>query len=128
SSRDIAEAASEAGHDITRGQVRLDAPIKTIGVYDVRVRLHADVYVTVQVNVARSTDEAERQAKGEDVLATAQAADRAAALAERTSLSEEEARRLFEEGAAPELGEEAAPAEAEASGAEASEGEAAEQQ
>jgi large subunit ribosomal protein L9 len=115
-SRDIAQAASDAGHDVSRGQVRLDTPIKTIGVYEIRIRLHPEVHVTVKVNVARSGDEAERQAKGEDVIASAMQQDRAAAIAERTQLSEEDARRLFEEGAAPELAEEAAgegePAEA----------------
>jgi large subunit ribosomal protein L9 len=105
-SRDVAQAASDAGHDVTRGQVRLDTPIKTIGVYDIRIRLHPEVHVTVKVNVARSGDEAERQAKGEDVIASAMQQDRAAAIAERTQLSEEDARRLFEEGAAPELAEE----------------------
>lgn len=111
-SRDIAQAASEAGHDVARSQVRLDTPIKTIGVYEIRIRLHPEVHVTVKVNVARSTDEAERQAKGEDVIASAMEQDRAAAIADRTQLSEEEARRLFEEGAAPALPEEAAEGEA----------------
>ncbi len=104
-SRDVADAATEAGHSVTRGQVRLDDPIKTIGVYDVRIRLHAEVYVNVQINVARSSDEAERQAAGEDVVASAREEDRAAAIAERTGLSEEEAMRLFEEGAEPDLAE-----------------------
>ena len=77
SARDIAEVAKEAGHDVSRSQVRLDQPIKAIGVYDVGIRLHAEVSVTVQVNVARSEDEAERQAAGEDVLETLQAEQRA---------------------------------------------------
>ncbi len=124
-SRDIADAASQSGTDITRGQVRLDQPIKTIGLYEIRIRLHPEVHVTVKVNVARSTDEAERQAKGEDVIASALEQDRAAALAERTSLSEEEAKRLFDEGAAPDLVEESAEAEGEAETAEAAEAEAA---
>ena len=62
---------------MSRSQVRLDQPIKAIGVYDVGIRLHAEVSVTVQVNVARSEDEAERQAAGEDVLETLQAEQRA---------------------------------------------------
>lgn len=77
SARDIAEAAKEAGHNVSRSQVILNQPIKAIGVYDVGVRLHAEVSVTVQVNVARSEDEAERQAAGEDVLETLQAEQRA---------------------------------------------------
>ena len=75
--RDISEAAKDAGHSVSRSQVRLDQPIKAIGVYDVGIRLHAEVSVTVQVNVARSEDEAERQAAGEDVLETLQAEQRA---------------------------------------------------
>ena len=75
--RDISEAAKEAGYSVSRSQVRLDQPIKAIGVYDVGIRLHAEVSVTVQVNVARSEDEAERQAAGEDVLETLQAEQRA---------------------------------------------------
>ncbi len=77
SARDISEAAKEAGHNVSRSQVILNQPIKAIGVYDVGIRLHAEVSVTVQVNVARSEDEAERQAAGEDVLETLQAEQRA---------------------------------------------------
>ena len=55
----------------------LDKPIKTIGLHDVRVRLHAEVSVNVKVNVARSADEAERQAKGENVITSGVGADRA---------------------------------------------------
>ncbi|MCI4644245.1 MAG: 50S ribosomal protein L9 [Hyphomonadaceae bacterium] len=77
SARDVSEAAKEAGHNVSRSQVILNQPIKAIGVYDVGIRLHAEVSVTVQVNVARSEDEAERQAAGEDVLETLQAEQRA---------------------------------------------------
>ena len=117
-SRDVAMAAVEAGHEVARSQVRLDQPIKSIGVYDIRISLHPEVYVTVKVNVARSADEAERQARGEDVVASARDADRAAALSGRTELSEEDARRLFDEGAAPVLAEEAEAETAEAAEAE----------
>jgi large subunit ribosomal protein L9 len=117
-SRDVAMAAVEAGHEVARSQVRLDQPIKSIGVYDIRVSLHPEVYVTVKVNVARSADEAERQARGEDVVASARDADRAAALSGRTELSEEDARRLFDEGAAPALAEEAEAETAKAAEAE----------
>ncbi|MEO0712827.1 MAG: 50S ribosomal protein L9 [Pseudomonadota bacterium] len=68
SARDIVEGAAEAGHKIPRSAVRLKKPIKTIGLFDVEVRLHPEVTVTVQANVARSPDEAERQAAGEDVI------------------------------------------------------------
>ncbi|MBI1250332.1 MAG: 50S ribosomal protein L9 [Alphaproteobacteria bacterium] len=74
SARDIADAiAADApkGFDLARSAVVLDKPIKTIGVHQVRVRLHAEVSANVSINVARSTDEAERQARGEDVVASA---------------------------------------------------------
>jgi len=69
SSRDIAEAVVEDGVTIDRRQVELERPIKTLGLHPVRVRLHPEVAVTVTANVARSADEAEAQARGEDVLA-----------------------------------------------------------
>lgn len=97
--RDIAEAAGEAGHELARGQVTLDQPIKSIGVYPVTVRLHAEVEITVSVNVARTTEEAERQARGEDVLRTEFEEDRA--------IAEARAVELFEPGAEPEPGDEA---------------------
>jgi large subunit ribosomal protein L9 len=77
--RDIAEAATQAGHPIERKHVVLNQPIKTIGVHEVVVRLHPEVSVKLTVNVARSPDEAERQAKGENVIASLQAADKAQA-------------------------------------------------
>ncbi len=77
SSRDVADEILKSGAKIERNAVVLDKPIKAIGVYDVRVRLHADVSATVKVNVARSTDEADRQAKGENVIASALEAERA---------------------------------------------------
>ena len=48
----------------------LDKPIKTLGVHEVKVKLHAEVTVTVTLNIARSADEAERQARGENVIAS----------------------------------------------------------
>jgi large subunit ribosomal protein L9 len=65
--RDIAEVVSGGGFSIDRRQVVLDRPIKTLGVQSVRVALHPEVIVEVALNVARSEDEAERQARGEDV-------------------------------------------------------------
>ena len=70
SGRDVAEAMEAEGARVQRGQIVLDRPIKTLGVHDVKVQLHAEVEVTVHVNVARSADEAERQAAGEDVIAS----------------------------------------------------------
>ena len=87
SSRDIADEIAKAGGKIDRNAVVLDKPIKTVGVYDVRVRLHAEVYATVKANVARSTDEAERQAKGENVITAAAEAQRADAEAAAKELA-----------------------------------------
>ena len=98
--RDVADAADAAGYKVDRAAVRLDKPIKAIGISEVSVRLHAEVSVKVQVNVARSTEEAERQEKGEDIVAALQAANQAqadeqagelaAAAAERAELGGEE--------------------------------------
>jgi large subunit ribosomal protein L9 len=67
STRDIADAVSAGGFAIERRQVLLDRPIKALGLHGVRVALHPEVVVNVSINVARSADEAERQARGEDV-------------------------------------------------------------
>ena len=64
--RDVAEAVTAEGCTITKNQVRLERPIKTIGIFDVNVSLHPEVSVVIQANVARSVDEAERQAQGID--------------------------------------------------------------
>ena len=63
SARDVADAVTEAGFTIERAQVKLAPPIKTTGIHDVRVDLHAEVTVSVKVNVARSADEAALQAE-----------------------------------------------------------------
>jgi large subunit ribosomal protein L9 len=67
SSRDIAEVVTAGGFSIDRRQIVLDRPIKTLGLHPPRVALHPEVIVQVTLNVARSEDEAERQARGEDV-------------------------------------------------------------
>jgi large subunit ribosomal protein L9 len=69
SGRDLATILNEAGFkDVTRGQIALNAPIKNIGLHKVPVALHPEVEVMVTINVARSADEAERIARGEDVI------------------------------------------------------------
>jgi large subunit ribosomal protein L9 len=68
SGRDVADAVNAEGGKIERAAVVLDKPIKTLGVHPVKVRLHAEVTVTVNINIARSLDEAERQARGENVI------------------------------------------------------------
>lgn len=67
STRDIADLVTEAGFTVARNQIQLDKPIKVLGVHALHVTLHPEVIVSVNVNVARSEDEAARQARGEDV-------------------------------------------------------------
>ncbi len=75
SSRDIAEACTAGGLSVNRSQVVLEHPIKTLGLSTVRVVLHPEVSIAVTVNVARSPEEAERQARGETVVGEADDAD-----------------------------------------------------
>ena len=67
--RDIAMLLTAGGFEVDRNQIALNVPIKTIGQHKVPVHLHPEVEVTVTVNVARSADEAERIARGENVIA-----------------------------------------------------------
>ena len=67
--RDIADGLNADGANVTKGMIVLERPIKTLGVFDVRVQLHPEVAVGVKVNVARSPDEAELQSQGVDVMA-----------------------------------------------------------
>lgn len=69
STRDIAQTASADGVHIERSQVRLEKPLKMLGVFPVRIVLHPEVDARIEINIARSDDEAERQARGENVLA-----------------------------------------------------------
>jgi large subunit ribosomal protein L9 len=94
SARDIAAACTAAGLSITRDQVMLEQPIKAVGMTQVRVMLHPEVAIQVGVNVARTVEEAEKQARGEDVRAEAEA--------EEASLEAELAAELAELGAARE--------------------------
>ncbi|HRO32664.1 MAG TPA: 50S ribosomal protein L9 [Brevundimonas sp.] len=77
--RDVAEAIQAEGGKVERSQVVLNVAIKTLGVHEVPVRLHAEVTAKVKINIARSAEEAERQAKGEDVIAAQFSEERAAA-------------------------------------------------
>ena len=67
SSRDIADACAAASLTVNRNQVVLDQPIKTLGLTPVRLVLHPEVTLPITVNVARSVEEAEKQARGEQV-------------------------------------------------------------
>ena len=91
SARDVADAINAEGGKVERSMVVLDTPIKTLGVHSVKVRLHAEVTVTVKINIARSADEAERQARGENVI-TSQ-------FDEERQLAADQAKDLFEGGA-----------------------------
>jgi large subunit ribosomal protein L9 len=95
SPRDIADAISTGGFSVSRTQVPLDHAIKTIGLHPLGVVLHPEVRVKVTINVARTEDEAERQARGEDVLVERTPEEEAGAEAAAN------AEALFEEGAAP---------------------------
>ena len=68
--RDIVEALEADGKKVTKQQIVLDKPIKAIGVYTVKVALHAEVVVSVKINVARSPEEADLQSQGVDVMAS----------------------------------------------------------
>jgi len=104
SGRDVAEAIQAEGGEVDRAHVVLDRPIKNLGVHPVRVRLHPEVTVTVNINVARSMDEADRQARGENVITSQLDEDRI--------MAQQAAEELFEGGAGQALVE--PPAEAEA--------------
>jgi len=79
SARDISEAIAAEGHKAERNQIVLNTPIKTLGLHRLKVRLHAEVSAEIAINIARSSDEAQRQASGENVIDTQMAEDRAQA-------------------------------------------------
>lgn len=87
SARDISEHAKTLGHDIARNQVDLNQPFKKIGLYEVKIRLHAEVVITITVNIARSEDEAERQVAGENVIEATLEASRAEADAQAQEMA-----------------------------------------
>ena len=101
--RDVAGAIEAGGFNIDRHQVNISQAIKTIGLFNLPVVLHPEVKVTITINVARSEDEAERQARGENVLAERTEQEEAAVAAEE----------LFEEGAGPKAGDGEQPTEEE---------------
>lgn len=102
STRDIADAITAGGVSVNRDQVILDKAIKSLGLVGVKVQLHPEVRVSVTLNVARTVEEAERQARGENVLQTEAEQARA------------EADAMFEEAAAARAEAEAEAEEVEA--------------
>ena len=78
STRDASDAATENGFSLERKQVALTRPIKELGLHDVIVTLHPEVEATIQLNVARSNEEAALQASGKSIQDAAAEADEAA--------------------------------------------------
>jgi large subunit ribosomal protein L9 len=101
SGRDVSDAMVADGAQVERSAVILDKPIKTLGMHPVKLRLHPEVTITVTVNVARSNDEAERQARGENVINSQFEEDR--------QIAHDQAEELFEGGAGQAMAE--APAD-----------------
>jgi large subunit ribosomal protein L9 len=103
STRDIAEALTKDGTTVERRQIVLNAPIKTIGLHVLPVQLHPEVEVKITVNVARTPDEAERQARGEDltVARTDDEEERAQAKVDAEKFFEETPEDLKADGDAP---------------------------
>jgi len=101
--RDAAEAATEAGFSVDKKQVVLLGAIKDLGLHDVSVNLHPEVNATITLNVARSTEEAELQAAGKSIAELA---------AEEEAAAEFEIQELFDDigSAADEFGDDEAPA------------------
>lgn len=100
--RDAADIATEGGFTVARGQVILQAPIKELGIHKVTVRLHPEVDVEIELNVARSPEEAELQAAGKSIQELA---------AEEEAAAEFEISELFDDigSAADEFGDDDSP-------------------
>ena len=116
--RDIAGAASTTGLEVERTQVLLEQPIKTIGLYKIRIALHPEVVTEVQVNVARTQDEADAQARGEVLTGTISEREEARLAAEQLFETEalakdQEAATEKETKSSTAPAKEAAPAKAE---------------
>ena len=108
SARDIAEAVGEASHSIEKRQVIMDKAIKTLGLFPVRVNLHAEVQIEVIVNIARSAEEAKKQAETGAAVVTNYDAD------EESVEAVADAAIAVAEAEAPAETSDEAPAEAEA--------------
>jgi large subunit ribosomal protein L9 len=93
STRDISDSITAGGFTVDRRQVVLERPIKTLGLHEIKVQLHPEVVVNVTLNVARSEEEAEKQARGEDVTVIKE---------EAIEIETFNPDSVFEDGAAPE--------------------------
>jgi large subunit ribosomal protein L9 len=109
STRDIAGLLSTDDAEVSRSQIVLNAPIKTIGQYKVPLALHPEVEVSITITVARSADEAERIARGEDVSVRRTEAEEeaAAAAAAAEALFEPEAKTRRDQPGAQTAGQDA---------------------
>jgi large subunit ribosomal protein L9 len=106
SPRDLAMLVSEKGFAVSRAQIALNTPIKTVGLHKVPISLHPEIEVSINVAVGRNADEAERIARGEDVTVAREEAEEeaeAAAAAAEAFFEPEvvEARRQREGAAEP---------------------------
>ena len=104
STRDAAEAATDAGFSVDRKQIVLARPIKELGLHDVHIVLHPEVEATIQLNVARSEEEAELQASGKSIQELA---------AEEEAAAEFEIAELFDDIGSAASDDDDAPAAAE---------------
>ena len=104
STRDIAQALSQGGFNVDRQHIVLNTPIKTIGMHTIPVALHPEVEVKITVNVARSEEEAKRQAAGEDLSVSRSDEE------EEKIQARLKAEKFFEKAPEGEGGEEAKPA------------------
>jgi len=89
--RDLADVITAEGFSVGRNQIGLNHPIKTIGLHKVAVNLHPEVATSVTINVARSSDEAERQARGEDLTVRDRDVEEKEVEVEVTETAEDEA-------------------------------------
>ena len=96
STRDVAEAAAEAGFEVDRRRIALAAPIKDLGIHEATVTLHPEVEVGIELNVARSVEEAELQKQGKSIQELA---------AEEEAAAEFEIQELFDDIGAAQLDE-----------------------
>jgi len=110
--RDIAEVASSANVQVLRTHVMLEQPIKTIGIYKVRIALHPEVITEVQVNVARTQDEADAQARGEVLTGTISEREEARIAAEQLFEAEALSKAQLESSAEPKQAEAEKPQKA----------------
>ena len=110
--RDIATALEEAGHNVDRRQIVMDKAIKTLGLIDMRINLHAEVTVSITLNIARSLEEAETQLKSGKAVIASDLDDEDVAPAVEAAVAEEApAEEAPAEEAAAEEAEESASAE-----------------